>query len=79
MHDKTCARHNLQSHCFSYCFVLCLSQELDALPTLKALQALTEDKLELVDPSTMEYAIVEPKKVKAIGLIDFPARCAELM
>lgn len=49
-------------------------QEHDALPTLKALQALTEDKLEVVDPSTGELAIVEPKKVRAIGLVDFPAR-----
>jgi len=49
-------------------------QEHDVLPTLKALQALTEDKLEVIDPSTGELAIVEPKKVRAIGLVDFPPR-----
>ena len=41
---------------------------------MKALQALTEDKLEVVDPTTGELAIAEPKKVKAIGLVDFPPR-----
>jgi len=46
------------------------------LPTLKALQTLTEDKLEVIDPTTGELAIVEPKKVRGIGLVDFPPRCA---
>eukprot|EP00200_Dunaliella_tertiolecta_P005346 CAMPEP_0202357714 /NCGR_PEP_ID=MMETSP1126-20121109/11636_1 /ASSEMBLY_ACC=CAM_ASM_000457 /TAXON_ID=3047 /ORGANISM="Dunaliella tertiolecta, Strain CCMP1320" /LENGTH=540 /DNA_ID=CAMNT_0048950661 /DNA_START=137 /DNA_END=1759 /DNA_ORIENTATION=+ len=49
-------------------------KEHDVLPTLKALQALTEDKLEVVDPTTGELAIAEPKKVRAIGLVDFPPR-----
>ena len=50
-------------------------QEHDVLPTLKALQALTEDKLEVIDPTTGELAISEPKKIRAIGLVDFPPRC----
>lgn len=48
--------------------------EKDVLPTLKALQRLTEDKLEF-DPETGEpTAIAEPKKVRGIGLVDFPPR-----
>jgi hypothetical protein len=52
---------------------VCHVQEGDVLPTLKAMQALTEDKLD-VNEESGEVSIAEPKKVRAIGLVDFPHR-----
>ncbi|KAL6758295.1 radial spoke protein 5 [Haematococcus lacustris] len=48
-------------------------QEGDAVATLKALQALTEDKLDLSEEGE-QVAVLEPRKVRAIGLVDFPSR-----
>ena len=48
-------------------------QEQDMLPTLKALQKLSEDKVE-VNEETGEATITEPKKIRGIGFVDFPAR-----
>jgi len=45
----------------------------DVLPTLKALQRLAEDKLE-VNEETGEASVSEPRKVRGLGLVDFPAR-----
>lgn len=48
------------------------SQAVDVLPTLKVLQQLTEDKVEPgVDGA--EDVLLEPKRVKGLALIDFPA------
>ncbi|GLC34831.1 NEDD4 E3 ubiquitin-protein ligase [Pleodorina starrii] len=44
----------------------------DPLPVLKALQKLATDQLE-VNEETDEVAITEPKKIRGIGLVDFPA------
>jgi len=44
----------------------------DAEPTLKALQRLAEDKLEVSEEG--EVSVTEPKKIRAVGLVDFPAR-----
>lgn len=41
------------------------------MPTLRALQKLKEDKVEM-DADTGTTSITEPKKIKAIGLVDFP-------
>lgn len=43
----------------------------DVIPTLKVLQKLSEDKVE-VNEETGEITILEPKKIKGIGLVDFP-------
>ncbi len=43
------------------------------LPTLKVLQKLSEDKLE-VNEESGDVSISEPKKVRGVGLVDFPAR-----
>ncbi|GMH36134.1 hypothetical protein BSKO_04002 [Bryopsis sp. KO-2023] len=45
----------------------------DPVPTLRALQKLKEDKVE-VDPDSGAQTVTAPKKIKAIGLVDFPAR-----
>lgn len=47
--------------------------EVNFLPTLKALQKLSEDRLEVSEESG-EVSVAEPKKVRGIGLVDFPAR-----
>ncbi|EFJ45335.1 radial spoke protein 5 [Volvox carteri f. nagariensis] len=44
----------------------------DPLPVLKTLQKLATDQLE-VNEETGEVVISEPKKIRGIGLIDFPA------
>ncbi|GAX80302.1 hypothetical protein CEUSTIGMA_g7740.t1 [Chlamydomonas eustigma] len=48
-------------------------QDHDPLPTLKVLQRLSEDKLD-VNEESGEVAITEPKKIRGLGLVDFPAR-----
>lgn len=48
-------------------------KDCDVLPTLKALQKLSEDKLE-INEETGEATVTEPKKIRGVGLVDFPAR-----
>ena len=48
-------------------------QDQDALPTLKVLQKMAEDKVK-VNEETGEVTVTEAKKIKGIGLVDFPAR-----
>lgn len=43
------------------------------MPTLKALQAMCEDKLD-VNEETGEATVAEPKKIQGMGFVDFPAR-----
>lgn len=47
--------------------------DLDVLPTLRALHKLSEDKIE-VNEETGEVTVIEPKKIRGIGLVDFPPR-----
>lgn len=47
-------------------------KDMDVMPTLKALQKLSEDKLEISEDG--EVSIAEPKKIKGIGLVDFPPK-----
>ncbi|GIL49677.1 hypothetical protein Vafri_5995 [Volvox africanus] len=47
-------------------------QNVDPLPVLKALQKLATDQLE-VNEETGEVVVSEPKKIRGIGLVDFPA------
>ncbi|MEW5315305.1 MAG: hypothetical protein WDW38_006745 [Sanguina aurantia] len=44
----------------------------DVLPTLKALQQLTEDKME-PGADGAEEVLLEPRRVKGLALVDFPA------
>ena len=48
-------------------------KERDALPTLKVLQRLSEDQLE-VNEESGDVTVVGPKKIRGLGLVDFPAR-----
>jgi len=43
----------------------------DPVPTLRKLAALAEDKIE-VNEESGEVTVTEPKKIKAVGLVDFP-------
>eukprot|EP00877_Chromochloris_zofingiensis_P015228 jgi/Chrzof1/995/Cz01g36060.t1 len=54
----------LQLHWFEF-------QDHDVLPVLRTLGRLVEDKTEW-NAETNEMMIIEPKKIKTIGLIDFP-------
>ncbi|KXZ53326.1 hypothetical protein GPECTOR_7g1220 [Gonium pectorale] len=47
-------------------------QSADPLPVLKALQRIATDQVE-VNEETDEVAITEPRKIRGIGLVDFPA------
>ncbi|KAG2484363.1 hypothetical protein HYH03_016782 [Edaphochlamys debaryana] len=44
----------------------------DPLPVLKALQKIATDQLQ-VDEETEEVTVSEPRKIRGIGLVDFPA------
>ncbi|PNW76202.1 hypothetical protein CHLRE_12g544000v5 [Chlamydomonas reinhardtii] len=44
----------------------------DPLPVLKALQRMATDQLQ-VDEDSGEVSVSEPKKIRGIGLVDFPA------
>ncbi len=46
--------------------------QVDPTPTLKVLQRLSEDKLEVSEEGVV--SIAEPKKIRGIGIVDFPAR-----
>ncbi|GFR49624.1 hypothetical protein Agub_g11696 [Astrephomene gubernaculifera] len=47
-------------------------QASDPLPVLKALQRLATDQLE-VNEETGEVVVTEPRRIRGIGLVDFPA------
>ncbi|KAG1678863.1 hypothetical protein FOA52_003531 [Chlamydomonas sp. UWO 241] len=49
------------------------SKDHDVMPTLKVLQKLATDKIE-VNEESGEATVAEPKKVGGVGLVDFPAR-----
>ena len=48
-----------------------------AVAVLKQLEAMCEDETE-TDPDSGEVTVTAPKKIKALGVYDFPAQCAAL-
>ncbi len=59
--------------CVCVCVCVCVCpQELEVEPTLKALQKLSEDQIEIGEDG--EVTITQPRKIRAIGLVDFPPR-----
>ena len=48
-------------------------KDVEVLPTHKVLQKLSEDKIE-VNEESGEVTVTEPKKIKGVGFVDFPAR-----
>lgn len=63
--ELVCHWHWLE---LKWCIML---QDHDVLPVLRTLGRLVEDKTEW-NAETNEMMIIEPKKIKTIGLIDFP-------
>ena len=76
-HPSAPSSNATHTHTHAHTRTLTHTQEGDFIGTLKALQRLTEDKLDMNEETGDVLGVGEPRKIRGIGLVDFPSRCVQ--